>query len=120
MNSGEKYAEIQKYVDDFTHDLKSSFPLVCSVFDKEIRIRFSNHEWSKPADKNFVINFCKKKFFRILVNNPFKINDFKSSKNLSKYQQFNELSNKIEAFAKKRKLGVISEAVQIEEVSFLK
>ena len=60
MNSGQKYTEMQNYVDDFTHDLKS-FPLVCSVFDKEIRIRFSNQEWSKPDDKtNFVINFCKK------------------------------------------------------------
>ena len=47
MNSGENILKF-KYVDDFTHDLKSSFPLVCSVFDKEIRIRFSNHEWSKP------------------------------------------------------------------------
>lgn len=122
MNSGEKYTEIQKYVDDFTHDLKSSFPLVCSVFDKEIRIRFSNHEWSKPAEKrNFVINFCKKKFFRILVNSPFfKINDFKSSKVYLNIQQFNELSNKIEAFAKKRKLGVISEAVQIRRGELLK
>ena len=28
MNSGQKYTEMQNYVDDFTHDLKSSFPLV--------------------------------------------------------------------------------------------
>ena len=74
-----------------------------------------------PDKRNFVINFCKKKFFRILVNSPFfKINDFKSSKVYLNIQQFNELSNKIEAFAKKRKLGVISEAVQIRRGELLK
>jgi len=117
MNSEQKYTEMQKNIDDFTHELKPSFPLVCSVFDKEIRMIFAKYHRSSPSiNSNFIFKFFKNKIFRILANSSFLGNDnFTTSKVYLYIQQFHQLSNEIETYAKKRKLGIIREASQISK-----
>ena len=78
---------------------------------------FAKYHRRKPAiNTNFVFNFFKKKIFRIFANSSFLTsNDFTTSKVYLNIQQFHQLSNEIETYAKKRKLGVIREALQIRK-----